>query len=69
MFGSVFNLLLVSFTIAAAVLLLLQFLKKPQPVRRADADRDHSLEILKRKFANREISEEEYIRMRTILDV
>jgi len=38
------------------------------PGRYAGADRNHSLEILKVKFANREITEQEYLQMKEVLE-
>lgn len=67
-FGGLFNLLLLSFLFVAGMLALQRLFRRTETGRRGGADRDHSLEILKRKFANKEISEEEYLRMRAILD-
>lgn len=65
--GGILNLLLIAFLIVAAAWLLLHALKRPKTTPLGRYDRDDSLEILKRKFVNQEISAEEYQRMKEIL--
>lgn len=69
--GGIWGFIFTALIIAAIVFLLVRFFSarrnESHPTNHARHDRDDSLEILKRKFANQEISEEEYLRMKKIL--
>jgi len=69
--GGWFSPLTLLLVLLLVVALLLHLFRRPGGLGsgpRGDADRDHSLEILRRKFANQEISEQEYLRMKEILE-
>ena len=62
-----FGFLLGIVLIIAVISLVLFFIKLLTGKDIADRDRNDSLMILKKKYANGELSEQEYIRMRDIL--
>lgn len=63
LFGILINILVMALLAAAVVFIVRSFLPKSSSSR----DAADSLEILKRKYALGEISEEEYARMKEIL--
>ncbi len=62
-FGGILGLLLLFLILYFIIKLIMSFLPKPN----ADVDKNHSLEILKTRFAKGEITKEDYQRMREIL--
>ncbi|WP_338669711.1 SHOCT domain-containing protein [Pseudodesulfovibrio methanolicus] len=62
-FGSIFNLLF----IGVLIYLAYKFIQRPPRCSDGRQDRRDSLEILKRRYANGEISAEEFSKMRTVL--